>query len=42
MELGPIDFAPDSPWRVKMFDLMNGLGIAMVMTDIDGMRRLFR
>ena len=37
MELGPIDFAPDSPWRMKMFDLMNGLGVAMVMTDIDGM-----
>lgn len=37
MELGPIEFAPDSPWRKKMTDLMNGLSISMVMTDVDGM-----
>lgn len=37
MELGPMDFTPDSPWRVKMTDLMNTLGISMITSDIDGM-----
>lgn len=37
MELGPIDFTPDSPWRKKMTDLMNGLGISMIMSDVDAM-----
>lgn len=37
MELGPIEFDPDGPWRRKMSDLMNTLGISMIMSDLDGM-----
>jgi carboxymethylenebutenolidase len=37
MELGPIDPDPESPWRKKMFELMNSLGISMVMSDIRAM-----
>lgn len=37
MELGPIDPDPESAWRKRMFELMNSLGISMVMSDIDGM-----
>ena len=37
MELGPIDFDPDGPWRKKMFGLMNSLEIPMVLSDVDGM-----
>lgn len=37
MELGPMDFDPEGPWRKKMFELMNSLGISMIMSDIDGM-----
>jgi carboxymethylenebutenolidase len=37
MELGPINPDPESPWRKKMFELMNALSIQMVMDDVDGM-----
>jgi carboxymethylenebutenolidase len=37
MEIGPIEYEPDSPWRKKMADLMNTLGISMVMSDVDAM-----
>jgi carboxymethylenebutenolidase len=37
MELGPLNPDPESPWRKKMFELMNSLGIPMVMDDVDGM-----
>lgn len=37
MELGPMDFDPVSPWRKKMTDLMNSLGISMIMSDVDAM-----
>lgn len=37
MELGPINPDPESPWRKKMFELMNSLGISMVMSDVRGM-----
>ena len=37
MELGPLNPDPESPWRKKMFDLMNSLGISMVMSDVKGM-----
>jgi carboxymethylenebutenolidase len=37
MELGPINPDPESPWRKKMFELMNTLGIPMVMDDVDAM-----
>lgn len=37
MELGPMDFDPASPWRKKMTDLMNSLGISMIMSDVDAM-----
>jgi carboxymethylenebutenolidase len=37
MELGPIDPDPESPWRKQMFELMNGLGITMVLDDVEGM-----
>ena len=36
-EIGPIEYEPDSPWRKKMADLMNTLGISMVMSDVDAM-----
>jgi len=35
MELGPIDPTPNSPWRKRMFDLMSGLNIPLVMADTD-------
>jgi carboxymethylenebutenolidase len=37
MELGPIDFDPDSPWRKQMFELMNSLSITMVLDDVEGL-----
>jgi carboxymethylenebutenolidase len=37
MELGPIEYEPDSPWRKKMADLMSTLEIPMVMSDVDAM-----
>ncbi len=37
MELGPIEFEPDGPWRKKMFALMNNLEIPMVLSDVDAM-----
>ena len=37
MELGPIEYEPDSPWRKKMADLMGTLEIPMVMSDVDAM-----
>jgi len=37
MELGPIEYEPESPWRKRMGDLMNGLGIRHVMDDCAGM-----
>ena len=37
MELGPIEYEPDSPWRTKMADLMSTLEIPMVMSDVDAM-----
>lgn len=37
MELGPMDFDPDGPWRKKMFALMNSLEIDMVLADVDAM-----
>jgi carboxymethylenebutenolidase len=37
MELGPIEYEPDSPWRKKMSDLMGTLEIPMVMSDVDAM-----
>jgi carboxymethylenebutenolidase len=37
MELGPIDPDPESPSRKRMYDLMNSLGISVVMSDVRGM-----
>lgn len=37
MELGPLSPDPEHPSRKKMYDLMNSLGISMIMSDIDGM-----
>lgn len=37
MELGPIDFDPESPWRKQMFELMNSLSITMVLDDVEGL-----
>jgi len=37
MELGAIDPDPESAWRKQMYELMNSLGISMVMSDIAGM-----
>lgn len=37
LELGPGALAPDTPERAKMVELMNGLGITPVMSDLDGM-----
>ncbi len=37
MELGPIEYEPDSPWRKKMADLMSTLEIPIVMSDVDAM-----
>jgi len=37
MELGPIEYDPESPWRKQMAELMGGLGIAQVMDDCAGM-----
>jgi carboxymethylenebutenolidase len=37
MELGPLSPDPEHPSRKKMYDLMNTLGISMIMSDIDGM-----
>jgi len=35
MELGPMNPDPESPWRKQMFELMNGLGITMVLDDVE-------
>jgi carboxymethylenebutenolidase len=37
MELGPIEYEADSPWRKQMADLMSTLEIPMVMSDVDAM-----
>lgn len=37
MELGPIPMDPDAPERKRMFDLMESLTIAKVMSDTDAM-----
>lgn len=37
MELGPIEYEPDSQWRKRMADLMSTLEIPMVMSDVDAM-----
>lgn len=37
MELGPLSPDPEHPSRKKMYDLMNTLGISMIMSDLDGM-----
>ena len=37
MELGPMNPDPESPWRKQMFELMNGLGITMVLDDVEAM-----
>jgi carboxymethylenebutenolidase len=37
MELGPIEYEPDSPWRKRMAELMTAVGIAQVMIDCEGM-----
>ena len=37
MELGPIEFDPEGPWRKKMFALMDSLEIDMVLADVDAM-----
>lgn len=37
MELGPISQDPNSPMRKKMFELMNGLSIRMVLEDVETM-----
>lgn len=37
MELGPIEFDPESPWRKKMTEEMGKLGISMVLDDVAGM-----
>jgi carboxymethylenebutenolidase len=37
MELGPIDFDPESPWRKQMSELMNSLSITMVLDDVEGL-----
>lgn len=37
MELGPIDYDPDSAWRRRMRDLMDELEIPMISSDIDAL-----
>lgn len=37
MELGPLDMNPESEMRKRMVELMNSLGISMVMDDVDSM-----
>jgi len=37
MELGPIEMAPESNWRKRMFDLMNSIDIEKVMSDTDAL-----
>lgn len=37
MELGPIPMDPEAPERKRMFDLMESLTIAKVMSDTDAM-----
>jgi len=37
MELGPIDFDPNSAWRRQMTEEMNKLSIPMVLDDVAGM-----
>jgi carboxymethylenebutenolidase len=37
MELGPLDMNPESEMRKKMVELMNSLGISMIMSDAAGM-----
>src|SRR3569832_965321 len=33
MDLGPIDYTPDGPWRKRMFALMSSINIPLVMSD---------
>lgn len=37
MELGPIEMAPESNWRKRMFDLMNSIDIAKIMSDTEAL-----
>lgn len=37
MELGPLSQDPKDPSRIRMSELMNTLGISMIMSDIDAM-----
>lgn len=37
LELGPLSPDPNDPSRARMFELMNGLSIAMVMDDTDAL-----
>lgn len=37
MELGPLSMDPEDPSRKRMIELMNTLGISMVMDDCDGL-----
>jgi carboxymethylenebutenolidase len=37
LELGPLSPDPSDPGRARMFELMNGLSIAMVMEDTDAL-----
>jgi carboxymethylenebutenolidase len=37
MELGPLSMDPNSPERKRMSELMNTLGISMIMSDVDAM-----
>lgn len=37
LELGPLSPDPNDPGRARMFELMNGLSIAMVMEDTDAL-----
>jgi carboxymethylenebutenolidase len=37
MELGPLPMDPNTPERKRMSELMNTLGISMVMSDVDAM-----
>jgi carboxymethylenebutenolidase len=37
MEIGPLSQDPEDPTRKRMADLMNTLGVSMIMSDIDGL-----
>jgi carboxymethylenebutenolidase len=37
MELGPLPMDPNTPERKRMSELMNTLGISMIMSDVDAM-----